>query len=203
MRTRFAILAAASVLMWWADHGGAYSTTGRRWASGSNVVMHLQFGSSSGSLIDGSSSWNTPAENALAIWNPFLSGMSFSVVRDSTSGNTSGNRINIPGVVDSKSNVIEHPQLIAQRIERYANLVGRDRVIADPDWQSCRRPADRVAEAGGHGGRRTPRHQQVLAERIADRRGPPTSCRSRRRSSALRTSPGLWGGSSLCTSPAA
>ena len=94
MKARWAILAAAGLLMWFAEYGGAYSTTGRRWASGSNVVMHLQFGSSSGALIDGSNSWNTPAENALALWNPFLSGMSFSVVRDSTSGNSSGNRIN-------------------------------------------------------------------------------------------------------------
>jgi len=94
VKTRFAILAVAFLLMWCAGHGGAYSTLGRRWASGSSVVMQLQFGSSSGSLIDGSSSWNTVAENALAIWNSYLSGMSFSVVRDSTAGNSSGNRLN-------------------------------------------------------------------------------------------------------------
>jgi 5-methyltetrahydropteroyltriglutamate--homocysteine methyltransferase len=39
----------------------------------------------------------------------------------------------IPGVVESKSNFIEHPELIAQRIARYANLVGRDNVIAGSD----------------------------------------------------------------------
>ena len=94
MRTRVAILAAAGLLVWFAEYGGAYSTGGRRWAAGSTVVMHLQFGSSSGPLIDGSNSWNTPAENALSIWNPFLSSMSFSVVRDSSVGNSSGNRIN-------------------------------------------------------------------------------------------------------------
>jgi len=39
----------------------------------------------------------------------------------------------IPGVIESKSNFIEHPALIAQRIARYANLVGRDNVIAGSD----------------------------------------------------------------------
>ena len=39
----------------------------------------------------------------------------------------------IPGVIESKSNFIEHPDLIAQRIGRYANLVGRENVIAGSD----------------------------------------------------------------------
>ena len=39
----------------------------------------------------------------------------------------------IPGVIESKSNFIEHPELIAQRIARYANLVGRENVIAGSD----------------------------------------------------------------------
>jgi 5-methyltetrahydropteroyltriglutamate--homocysteine methyltransferase len=39
----------------------------------------------------------------------------------------------IPGVIESKSNFIEHPELIGQRIARYANLVGRDNVIAGSD----------------------------------------------------------------------
>jgi 5-methyltetrahydropteroyltriglutamate--homocysteine methyltransferase len=39
----------------------------------------------------------------------------------------------IPGVIESKSNFIEHPELIAQRISRYANLVGRESVIAGSD----------------------------------------------------------------------
>src|SRR5438477_6605204 len=37
-------------------------------------------------------------------------------------------KVIIPGVIDSKSNFIEHPELIAQRIGRYANLVGRRNV---------------------------------------------------------------------------
>jgi 5-methyltetrahydropteroyltriglutamate--homocysteine methyltransferase len=39
----------------------------------------------------------------------------------------------IPGVIESKSNFIEHPELIAQRIARYATLVGRENIIAGSD----------------------------------------------------------------------
>ena len=39
----------------------------------------------------------------------------------------------IPGVVDSTTNYIEHPELVAQRIVRYARLVGRENVIAGTD----------------------------------------------------------------------
>jgi 5-methyltetrahydropteroyltriglutamate--homocysteine methyltransferase len=39
----------------------------------------------------------------------------------------------IPGVIESKTNFIEHPELVAQRIARYASLVGRENVIAGSD----------------------------------------------------------------------
>ena len=39
----------------------------------------------------------------------------------------------VPGVIDSTTNFIEHPQLVAQRIERFVDLVGRERVIAGSD----------------------------------------------------------------------
>jgi 5-methyltetrahydropteroyltriglutamate--homocysteine methyltransferase len=42
-------------------------------------------------------------------------------------------KILIPGVVDSTSNFVEHPKLIAQRICHYAEIVGRERVIAGTD----------------------------------------------------------------------
>lgn len=42
-------------------------------------------------------------------------------------------KILIPGVLESKSNFIEHPELIAQRIGRYARNVGRENVIAGSD----------------------------------------------------------------------
>jgi 5-methyltetrahydropteroyltriglutamate--homocysteine methyltransferase len=42
-------------------------------------------------------------------------------------------KILIPGVLDSTTNFVEHPELVAQRIERYAQLVGRENVIAGSD----------------------------------------------------------------------
>jgi len=43
------------------------------------------------------------------------------------------NKVLVPGVVDTTTNFIEHPELVAQRIERFANIVGKDRVIAGSD----------------------------------------------------------------------
>jgi 5-methyltetrahydropteroyltriglutamate--homocysteine methyltransferase len=42
-------------------------------------------------------------------------------------------KVLMPGVLDSCSNYIEHPELVAQRIERFADIVGRERVIASSD----------------------------------------------------------------------
>jgi 5-methyltetrahydropteroyltriglutamate--homocysteine methyltransferase len=39
----------------------------------------------------------------------------------------------IPGVLDSTTNFVEHPELVAERIVRYASLVGRENVIAGSD----------------------------------------------------------------------
>jgi 5-methyltetrahydropteroyltriglutamate--homocysteine methyltransferase len=42
-------------------------------------------------------------------------------------------RLIIPGVLDSTTNFIEHPELVAQRLVRYAEIVGRERVLAGTD----------------------------------------------------------------------
>jgi 5-methyltetrahydropteroyltriglutamate--homocysteine methyltransferase len=42
-------------------------------------------------------------------------------------------KILVPGVVDTTTNFIEHPELVAQRIEKFTNIVGADRVIAGSD----------------------------------------------------------------------
>ena len=42
-------------------------------------------------------------------------------------------KVLIPGVLDSTTNFIEHPDLVAERIGRYANLVGRENVVAGTD----------------------------------------------------------------------
>ena len=42
-------------------------------------------------------------------------------------------RVIIPGVLDSTTNFVEHPDLVAERVVRYAGVVGRERVIAGSD----------------------------------------------------------------------
>jgi 5-methyltetrahydropteroyltriglutamate--homocysteine methyltransferase len=42
-------------------------------------------------------------------------------------------KVLVPGVIDSTSNYIEHPDLVAERICRFADIVGRERVIAGTD----------------------------------------------------------------------
>ena len=48
-------------------------------------------------------------------------------------GQLPDNKILCPGVLDSVNNFIEHPRLVAQRLLTYANIVGRDRVMAGTD----------------------------------------------------------------------
>ena len=42
-------------------------------------------------------------------------------------------RVIIPGVIDSSTNFVEHPDLVAERLVRFADVVGRERVIAGTD----------------------------------------------------------------------
>ena len=42
-------------------------------------------------------------------------------------------KVLVPGVVDTTTNFVEHPEVVAQRIERFAGIVGKDRVIASSD----------------------------------------------------------------------
>jgi 5-methyltetrahydropteroyltriglutamate--homocysteine methyltransferase len=42
-------------------------------------------------------------------------------------------KILVPGVIDSTTNFIEHPELVAERICRFADIVGRERIIAGTD----------------------------------------------------------------------
>ena len=43
------------------------------------------------------------------------------------------NKILVPGVVDTTTNFVEHPELVAQRIRNFINIVGENRVIAGSD----------------------------------------------------------------------
>ena len=42
-------------------------------------------------------------------------------------------KILIPGVIDSTTNFVEHPRVVANRIVQFANIVGRERVIGGTD----------------------------------------------------------------------
>ena len=93
MKPLVTLLATAALVVWLTGAGTAYHTNGRRWNAGT-VTMHLQQGSASGTLIDGSRDWNTVTDAALSSWNSFLNGVSFRVSSGSTAANASGNGIN-------------------------------------------------------------------------------------------------------------
>ena len=46
---------------------------------------------------------------------------------------TAPGRLLIPGVVSHATNVIEHPQLVADRLIRFADVVGRENILAGTD----------------------------------------------------------------------
>ena len=50
-----------------------------------------------------------------------------------TSQELPDDKVLVPGVIDTSTNYVEHPELVAQRIARLANIVGRERVIAGTD----------------------------------------------------------------------
>lgn len=67
-------------------------------------------------------------------------------------------KVIVPGVVGHATNVVEHPDLVAQRIERFASVVGRERVIAGTDCGLGGRVHPQIAaaklESLGEGARR-------------------------------------------------
>lgn len=56
----------------------------------------------------------------------------WTVFRD-RSADIPDDKILIPGVVDTTTNFVEHPEVVAQRVERFTDIVGADRVIAGSD----------------------------------------------------------------------
>jgi 5-methyltetrahydropteroyltriglutamate--homocysteine methyltransferase len=59
-------------------------------------------------------------------------GHEWSVFRDRKS-DIPDDKILVPGVVDTTTNFVEHPELVSQRIQRFTDIVGADRVIAGSD----------------------------------------------------------------------
>ncbi len=66
-----------------------FSLLENKWPNGT-VTMQMQLGSGSGTLIDGSTSWNQVATNALATWNTHIDLVKFSAVNDSTASRGDG-----------------------------------------------------------------------------------------------------------------
>ena len=56
----------------------------------------------------------------------------WTVFRD-RKGDIPDGKVLVPGVVDTTTNFVEHPEVVAQRIERFTDIVGKDRVIAGSD----------------------------------------------------------------------
>ena len=48
-------------------------------------------------------------------------------------GEVPADKILVPGVIDSTTNFVEHPQLVAERVEKFANIFGEQRVMAGTD----------------------------------------------------------------------
>ena len=59
-------------------------------------------------------------------------GHEWTVFRD-RAGDIPDGKVLVPGVVDTTTNFVEHPDLVTQRIERFVEIVGADRVIAGSD----------------------------------------------------------------------
>ena len=83
-------------------------------------------------------------------------------------------KVLIPGVLNSTTNFVEHPRLIAQRIGRFADIVGREQVIAGSDCGLApRRPHPRSSRPASSwpSSRRSLKARASLANGSGDRNG--------------------------------
>ncbi len=88
------VAGAAAVAIATADlFGYAFLEAGDKWPDG-NIVMQEQLGPGSGTLKDGSTSWNAAFEAGLAIWNTSILRVTFTAVRDSIAAIGDGNGVN-------------------------------------------------------------------------------------------------------------
>ena len=75
---------------------------------------------------------STPARYLLFETSNPRHGHEWEVFRD-RKADIPDDKVLVPGVVDTTTNFVEHPRLVAQRIERFTRIVGTDRVIAGSD----------------------------------------------------------------------
>jgi 5-methyltetrahydropteroyltriglutamate--homocysteine methyltransferase len=97
----------------------------------------------------------------------------------------------IPGVIDTVTNTVEHPRLVAQRLERFASIVGKENVIGGTDCGFGTfvgfhlRSKNRLVEARGAGARRSPGVGSfVVAAKGFRSKKQTTLCQSKQRGSA-------------------
>ena len=76
-------LAALALCVTTMESPRGFSLLANRWSNGT-LTMHMQLGGGSGTLIDGATSWNSVATNALATWNNQIDLVKFSAAQDST-----------------------------------------------------------------------------------------------------------------------
>jgi hypothetical protein len=91
MKGRVFSLVAAALLFAGAGAWG-YVLLGSKWTT-STIPMHLELGSG-GTLMDGAPSWNAVAQEALGIWNQWISSTQFVGIPDNARSPGDGNRIN-------------------------------------------------------------------------------------------------------------
>lgn len=95
-RTRRLALGLSTVLALVAfstETTGGFATLGSKWANG-NITMHMTLGPGSGTLPDGSTSWNRAVTQALNTWNGHLDLVKFAAEQDSTRPKGDGDLIN-------------------------------------------------------------------------------------------------------------
>jgi 5-methyltetrahydropteroyltriglutamate--homocysteine methyltransferase len=73
-------------------------------------------------------------------------------------------KILLPGLISHSTNVVEHPELIAERITRLARLVGRERVVASSDCGACA-SLHSMGKVEGFGGRCAARQPRTVERR--------------------------------------
>lgn len=93
LRTLVALGIAGVVLTSTTSPTEGFALLSSKWPNGT-VTMHLRMGGGSGTLIDGSTSWNQAVTNGLAAWNTHIQLVTFSAVNDSTAANGDGNGVN-------------------------------------------------------------------------------------------------------------
>ncbi len=75
---------------------------------------------------------SVPAQSVLFETSNPRHGHEWAVFRD-RKADIPDDKVLVPGVVDSTTNFVEHPELVAQRIARFTDIVGAERVIAGSD----------------------------------------------------------------------